>query len=50
MERPVLKHEAGQEHDDPQSPEDGDGRYLAIMTVADPEPAQQEHRKTVDGP
>jgi hypothetical protein len=50
VESPVLEDEAGEEHQDPERPEDGDGRDFAILPVADPQPPKQEHRKAVDGP
>lgn len=47
---PVLKNEASQEHEDSQSPEDGDGRNLSLLTVPYPNPPQKQHWQTVYGP
>lgn len=50
VEGPILKDEADKEHEDPQRPEDGDRRYLAVLSVLYPQPSEQEHRKAIDGP
>lgn len=50
VERPVLEDEAGEEHENPERPEDGNGRNLAILAVTDPEPSQQQHGQAVDRP
>jgi hypothetical protein len=50
VESPVLKDEAHEEHENSKCPEDGDGRNLAILSIADPEPSQQKHWKAIDGP
>ena len=47
---PVFKDETDQEHENAQSPKDCDGRNFAILAVTNPQPAQEEHRKAVDGP
>lgn len=36
VECPVLQYEADEEHEDPEGPEDGDGGYLAILSVTNP--------------
>jgi len=50
MNRPVLQHEAYDEHKHPQGPEDGDRWYVSVIAVSYPEPAEQQHRQTIDGP
>ncbi len=50
VQRPVLEDEADEEHEDAERPEDGDGRYFAILAITDPQPPQQQHRQPVDGP
>lgn len=50
VDGPVLKHEAQDEHENAKRPEDGDRRYFAIVSVADPEPSQEQHRQAVNGP
>lgn len=44
MERPVLQHKTDEEHEDPECPKDRDRGYLSILSVAYPQPSQQEHR------
>lgn len=50
MQGPVLEDKADEEHEDSQGPKDDDGGYLAIIAVADPEPAQEEHGEAIDWP
>ncbi len=50
VDSPVLEDKVHDEHQDPQRPEYGDRRYLSVLAVAHPEPAEQEHRKPVDRP
>lgn len=50
MQRPVLENETGEEHQDPECPEHGHRWNLSILTIAYPQPAEEQHRETVDGP
>lgn len=40
VDRPILQHEADDEHEHAQRPEYCDRRYLAIMPIPHPQPSQ----------